>query len=110
MFRPDVAGWRRSSLPQKPTERPVRARPDWLCEVLSESNASTDSVRKLRLYHRAKVPHYWIVDPATQTLTVFRWAEEGYLNILVAEANERVRAEPFDAIELDVGRLFGLEA
>lgn len=42
-----------------------------------------------------------------EVLTVHRWMEGGYLNVLTAERGERVRAEPFDAIEGSVGVLFG---
>jgi hypothetical protein len=40
-------------------------------------------------------------------LSVFRWAEEGYLEILSAERGERVSQEPFEVIPLLVGVLFG---
>lgn len=106
-FRPDVAGWRRDRVPAMPTERPVTVRPDWICEIVSASNASTDTVLKLRKYQRAGVPHYWLLDPAAQTLTVYRHHPDGYLAVLAAERGETVRAEPFDAIELRVGFLFG---
>jgi Uma2 family endonuclease len=61
----------------------------------------------LRLYHRAAIPHYWIVDPRDATMTVMRWSEDGYITLLRAERGETVRAEPFDAIEFAVGVLFG---
>jgi hypothetical protein len=38
---------------------------------------------------------------------VHRWHADGYLEVLAAERVQRVRAEPFDAIELDVGVLLG---
>src|SRR5690606_27810064 len=60
VYRPDLAGWKRESLPAQPVGRPVRVRPDWVCEVLSRSNAQNDLVKKFRGYHRAGVPHYWI--------------------------------------------------
>ncbi len=106
-YRPDLVGWRRDRVPVMPTPRPVALRPDWICEVLSESNAPNDKIRKLRRYHQAGVPHYWIIDPASATLNVFRLEVPGYLNVLTAERHERVRAEPFEAIELRVGLLFG---
>lgn len=109
VFRPDVAGWRRDRLPEPPAERPVRARPDWVCEVLSSSDKRRDQVLKLRVYHRHGVPHYWMLDPDEKTLTVYRWQADGYVNALIAEAGERVRAEPFDALEFAVGKLFGEE-
>lgn len=109
VYRPDIAGWRRDRCPQRPRERPVTARPDWVCEVLSPSNASNDLVRKLRVYHRCGIPHYWIVDPDREILTVHRFMPDGYLTALVATKADRVRAEPFEAIELRVGALFGEE-
>lgn len=76
-YRPDVAGWRRDRVPVMPKERPITIRPDWICEVIS------------------------------QTLAVYRHHAEGYLNVLVAEKGDTVRAEPFQAIELRIGLLFG---
>jgi len=38
---------------------------------------------------------------------VMRWSREGYVTVLVAERAEVVRAEPFEAVELGVGTLFG---
>lgn len=107
IVRPDVVGWRRDRLPERPRGRPVDHRPDWWCEILSPSNARTDLVDKLRVLHASSVPHDWIVDPERETLTVLRHTPEGYLAALVAKRGERVRAEPFDAVELAVGLLFG---
>ena len=107
VFRPDVSGWLRERLPVLPREAPILMRPDWVCEVLSRSNARNDLVKKMRVYHRSGVPHYWIVDPEEETLTVYRWTPDGYLVALTAERLDRVRAEPFDAVELSVGSLFG---
>ncbi|WP_437744434.1 Uma2 family endonuclease [Sorangium sp. So ce1504] len=109
VYRPDVVGWRRERAPERPSGCPVRLRPDWVCEVLSPSNARNDTVKKMRVYQRCQLPHYWIVDPREETLTVHRWTSEGYLVALRAERGERIRAEPFDAIELQVGVLFGDE-
>ena len=106
-YRPDLAGWRRERLPVLPKERPVTVRPDWICEIVSESNRSNDTVKKLRRYHQSGVPHYWILDQLDRTLTVHRHGPDGYLIALRAEAHERVRAEPFDAIELQVAVLLG---
>jgi Uma2 family endonuclease len=109
IVRPDVLGWRREQCPERPTGTPVKVRPDWVCEVVSEHNAKHDTVKKLRLYHRVGIPYYWLVDPRDTTLSVMRWTEEGYLMRLRAERGETVRAEPFEAIELTVGTLFGDE-
>jgi Uma2 family endonuclease len=107
IVRPDVVGWRRERVPARPTGFPVRARPDWICEVISPSNANVDTVKKLRLYQRTALPHYWLVDPRDATLTVMRWSADGYVTVLRAERGETVRPEPFGEIELVVGTLFG---
>jgi Uma2 family endonuclease len=107
LVRPDDLGWRRETCPERPVGTPVKQRPDWVCEVVSPSNANQDTVNKLRLYHRVGIPHYWLVDPRDATLTVLRWSMEGYVTLLRAERNEVVRAEPFSAVELAVGTLFG---
>lgn len=107
VYLPDVAGWRRENAPQRPSGRPVRIRPDWVCEILSPSTARRDQVSKQRTFHRCGVGHYWIVDPERELLTVQRWSADGYLVVLTAGKGETVRAEPFDAVELVVGELFG---
>ena len=107
VYRPDLIGYRRADLPERPKGSPLRLRPDWVCEILSPGNPRVDTVRKMRVYHRCRIPSYWIVDPRDETLTIYRWSEPGYLAILIAERGERVRAEPFDAVELSVGTLFG---
>jgi Uma2 family endonuclease len=107
IVRPDVIGWRRKHCPSRPTGTPVTACPDWICEVVSPGNANDDTVKKLRLYHAAAIAHYWLVDPRDATLTVLRYSEAGYVTRLRAERSEIVRAEPFEAVELAVGTLFG---
>lgn len=105
-FCPDVVGWRRDRVPEAPPGMPVLVRPDWVCEILS-TNRRNDLVKKKRVYHRSGVPHYWIIDPADEFMSVCRWTPDGYVEILAAERGERVRAEPFDAISLQVGTFFG---
>lgn len=106
VYRPDVAGWRRERLPKLPAEVPIAVRPDWICEVLS-TNRRNDLVKKKRSYREHHVDHYWLLDPIEETLAVYRWHADGYVELLVAERDERVKAEPFDAIELHVAVLFG---
>jgi len=106
VLRPDIVGWRRERAPEPPTGTPISLVPDWVCEILS-TNRTNDLVKKKRIYHQDKVPHYWILDPVEQTLSVLRWSPDGYTEVLAAERGERVRAEPFDALELAVGAFFG---
>ena len=107
LYRHDVVGWRRDRVPECPRGRPIRVRPDWVCEILSPSNEKRDLVDKLRVLQRAGVPHYWIVNAEEKILLVHRFTPTGYTLALTAASGETVRAEPFDAVELEVAALFG---
>jgi Uma2 family endonuclease len=103
---PDLAGWRRERLPALPREAFFTLAPDWVCEVLSPSTARIDRLKKLAIYAREGVEHAWLVDPALETLEVFRRQGEAWLLVLTAGGDEVVRAEPFDAVELSLTGLW----
>ena len=106
---PDLAGWRVERMPSLPEEAFFTVAPDWVCEVLSPSTATFDRFEKMPLYARQRVLHAWLIDPLAHTLEVFRVAGEGGLWMLLAlhHGDVKVRAEPFEAIELDLGLLWG---
>ncbi len=81
--------------------------PDWICEVVSPTNAANDTVKKVRAYHRNAIPYYWLLAPAPGTLTVLRWSADGYITVISAERGEVVRAAPFEELEVAVASLFG---
>jgi Uma2 family endonuclease len=109
---PDLAGWRRERMPELPDAAAFELAPDWICEVLSPSNAATDRAEKLPIYAREKVAHAWLVDPIEKLLESYRLdgdasAAGGRWVLLGAWRDDaRVRAEPFDAIELDLASLW----
>src|SRR5262249_39252990 len=105
IVRPDLSGWRKERLPE-PDQRPIPVVPDWICEVLSESNEAHDRVKKRHLYAEHGVTHYWIVDPEARTLEAFvltagKWVDAGSY-----DESGLARIEPFEAVEIPVGRLF----
>ena len=104
---PDLAGWRRTRLPAIPTEAFLTVVPDWVCEVLSPTNQRLDRVRKVPKYAACGVQHLWLVDPQQKTLEVFR-LENGKWLLLAAHAElDKVRAEPFESVEMNLGSLWG---
>ena len=104
---PDIAGWRVERMPRLPETAYFPLAPDWICEVLSPSTSGIDRVKKMPVYAREGVKHVWLLDPSERTLEVFRLTEAGRWEVigLYGEA-EKVRAEPFDAIELDLWLLW----
>jgi Uma2 family endonuclease len=104
---PDIAGWRISRMPQQPTTVGTTLAPDWLCETLSPSTAKLDRTKKLHVYARERVPHVWFVDPKRQTLEVLTLSGSRLVTQATYRGQERVRAEPFEAIEIELAFLWG---
>lgn len=103
---PDLAGWRRARMAELPDAAYFTLSPDWICEVQSPGTMSLDRVRKLTVYARAGVGHAWLVDPEARTLEVFHNDGGAWTRTGSWEGDERPRAEPFDAIELDLRLLW----
>jgi Uma2 family endonuclease len=104
---PDLAGWRVERMPQLPETAYFSLAPDWICEVLSKSTESIDRTRKLPIYAAHGVGHVWLVDPIGKTLEVYTLDDERrWRDVRIYEGDARVRAEPFTAIELDLGGLW----
>jgi Uma2 family endonuclease len=103
---PDLAGWRRARLPEAPRTAFFTLAPDWVCEVLSPSTSGLDRGDKLKVYARESVSDVWLVDPAAQTLEVLQLDGETYRIRDVFAGDAKVRAIPFDAIELDLAILW----
>ncbi len=103
---PDVAGWRRARMPRLPAEAYFSTAPDWACEVMSPATRKIDRRRKLPMYARHGVGHAWLVDPLERSLEVMSLLRERWLLAGLASDDERVRAEPFDALELELALLW----
>jgi len=93
-------------MPSLPEAAYFTLAPDWVCEVLSKSTESVDRGEKLPLYAQHEVRHVWLVDPIGQTLEVRSLGAAGrWREVQIFQGGARVRAAPFDAIELDLGAL-----
>jgi Uma2 family endonuclease len=103
---PDIAGWRRDRMPEIPDVAFFDLPPDWVCEISSPSTAALDRTRKRHHYGRAGVSHFWIIDPAPQTLEVYRLEHGDWLLALSAAGNVKVRAEPFETVEIDLANVW----
>jgi Uma2 family endonuclease len=83
---PDLAGWRRERMPEFPKSSFFTLPPD--CG-------------------REGVGHAWLVNPESRTLEGYRRSERRWLLMATHSSDDRVRAEPFDAVELDLLPLWG---
>lgn len=105
---PDLAGWRVDRMPALPDTTYFPLAPDWVCEVLSRSTEKLDRDEKLPYYAEHGVRHVWLLDPINRQLEVYslnvetrRWRE-----VRIHQGDTTLRAEPFDAISLDLGALW----
>jgi len=103
---PDIAGWRRTRLPQLPETPYFPVAPDWICEVLSPSTASLDRLKKLAIYAREQVRHAWLVDPLARTLEVFALDEGRWLPLATYRDADVVRAAPFADVGVELRHLW----
>jgi Uma2 family endonuclease len=103
---PDISGWRQERLPVLPDAAFFELAPDWICEVLSPSTAALDRTRKMHHYARAGVSHLWFLDPQPETLEIFRLDGGSWRLVTSVAGAVRIAAEPFDAVELDLGRVW----
>jgi Uma2 family endonuclease len=103
---PDLAGWRRTRMPELPDAAAFELAPDWICEVLSPSTAATDRAEKMPIYARERVTHLWLVDPIARTLEALvldgaRWSVLG-----TWPDDAKLRVDPFEAFELELAGLW----
>ena len=103
---PDLAGWRRENMPVLPEESWFSTPPDWVCEVLSPGTAATDRVLKMPIYAAQGVRHLWVIDPAARLLEVYRLEGGRWLVLGAHGGADRLRAEPFHEVELDLAPLW----
>src|SRR5262245_6308575 len=103
---PELAGWRRERMPELPDVTVMTLAPDWVCEVLSPETLALDRGLKMLAYARGGVKHVWLVDPDLRTLEVYRYEDGAWSLLGVHQGSQRVRAEPFEAISLELTPLW----
>ena len=79
---------------------------DLVVEVVSPDNPQRDLVLKRGDYAEAAIPEYWIVDPATETVTVLKLEGAGYVEHGVYERGARAGSSALAGFGVDVGPVF----
>ena len=93
-------------MPEIPQTAAFELAPDWVCEVLSPSTEAVDRADKLPIFAREGVRHAWLVDPLARTLEVLRLDGGSWRGAAAWRDDAVVRAEPFDAIEIELAALW----
>lgn len=103
---PDLAGWRRTRMPEYPDTAYFTLAPDWVCEVLSPSTRAFDQGEKRAVYAREGVGHLWFVDPDVRTLEAFELRDGHWVLLDTPTGGASVSLPPFDAISFGLGDLW----
>ena len=82
--------------------------PDIVIEVLSLSTASHDFVTKKRLYEKNKIKQYWIVNPKTKDIYVYKIQDNGkYGEPEEYKKEDKIKVEDFEGLGIDLKMVFG---
>jgi hypothetical protein len=66
-----------------------------------------DRGTKLPIYARENVARVWFMDPVARTLEVLRLHQTGWFIVGIHKDEDKVRAEPFEAVEVDLSLIWG---
>lgn len=88
----------------------IAGAPTLVVEIISASTRSKDSVRKLQLYQKAGVTHYWLVDPENKTIQAFLLGDRGYILAAMGEGEDILHHPEFPGLEIPLADLWNLES
>ncbi len=94
--------------PSESDEPPAATDVLWVLEIVSpgQLNRDRDLIEKRRDYAQARIPEYWIVDPAEETVTVLSLDAESY-RIYGQFQRGSIAASPlFPELQINVTELF----
>ena len=91
--------------PDKLDKYGCRGAPDMVIEILSPSTRRHDLAVKYRLYQRAGVREYWIVDPDVKTVQVLR-LEDGLYNAADVYTAGAVPVGLWEDFSIDLSQVF----
>jgi len=75
-----------------------------------KKNRSRDFVEKRRVYAKAKIPEYWIIDPETETITVLTLSSKSYKRHGRYKAGQQAASKLLSGFSLDVAAVFAAGA
>ena len=88
-------------------EAGYRGAPALIVDVLSPSNQRHDRFVKFRLYQRAGVKEYWIVDPEAKHVQVYTLEEDGqYSSAIVYGAEDKLPVGVLEGLIIDLSWVF----
>lgn len=103
---PDLVGWKYERLPSPSEEAIVGITPDWICEILTSSTEQKDRIIKMPLYAELGVKHFWLVNPALQSLEIYQLENQRWTLVSAMKEDAKVNAAPFEAVHFALNNLW----
>jgi Uma2 family endonuclease len=103
---PELAGWKEDRFIVSWEHHWISVAPDWVCEIISPETAQRDRTQKMPIYERNGVSYVWLIDPAEKSLEIFRLESGKWGAPTLYTGNDKVRAEPFEQTEINLGDLW----
>ena len=108
VVEPDVLYLSHARAAEVLTPLHARGAPELVVEIASKGTRKRDETIKRRLYERAGVTEYWVVDPTIDVARVYRRAEAGFARPveLSREAGDILTTPLLPGLELPLSRIF----
>ncbi|BAU27524.1 Uma2 family endonuclease [Aneurinibacillus soli] len=87
-------------------DKGCKGAPNLIVEILSPSTGKRDRWLKYKLYERAGVQEYWIVEPQNETIEVYRLLNEQYVLSGVYGKEDKVEVGIFEDMTIDLDLVF----
>jgi len=79
---------------------------DLVVEIMSPTNRRKDRLKKMEIYRRAGIPHYWLVDPEEKTLEAFFLQGENYALVFAGGPEDEFAHPAFPGLKLELEKVF----
>ncbi|GIO25234.1 hypothetical protein J11TS1_38150 [Oceanobacillus sp. J11TS1] len=92
--------------PKKLDERGCKGTPDMIIEVLSPASVKLDRWIKYKLYEKAGVKEYWLVDPVNESVEIYLLSTEQYKFQGVFTKGDIISVDTLPNLELNLEQIF----
>jgi Uma2 family endonuclease len=108
VVEPDLLYLSSERMAEVVTPQHVRGAPNLVIEIGSPGTRQRDETIKKRLYEKSGVDEYWVVDPETDVVRVYRREESGFARVreLSHEAGDVLTTPLLSGLELPLSRVF----
>ena len=80
--------------------------PTLIVEILSPSNQHHDLLTKMNLYAKFGVKEYWIVNPLTKSISIYKLDESQHYIQAAVKSSGKIQSKLFEELSVNVDELF----